>query len=193
MDLVLGSRWDPGTDHEHRSKDRKDKRSTRSMKEGYGGVRAWGVRGTVEGSRRERAHRARSRGGAMAAPNPESAAALANLLTKVARYAVVLGAAGSVAQASMYNGAPRRRPAERNAEIEGNQETERTNERACEPRRKPRRGTRIFDRMNKRNWNALANGNEGETNEDARKFSTETGGKKLTLPRTRAFANAILA
>ena len=50
------------------------------------------------------------RGGAMAAPNPESAAALANLLTKVARYAVVLGAAGSVAQASMYNGAWERRP-----------------------------------------------------------------------------------
>lgn len=129
----------------------------------------------------------------MAAPNPESAAALANLLTKVARYAVVLGAAGSVAQASMYNGAPRRRPAKRNAGIEGNQETERTNERACKPRRKPRRGTRIFDRKTKRNWNALADGNEGETNVDARKFSTQTGGKKLTLPRTRAFANAILA
>lgn len=48
----------------------------------------------------------------MAASNPEGAAALANLLTKVARYAVVLGAAGSLAQASMYNGECRLYPSE---------------------------------------------------------------------------------
>uniref|UniRef100_A0A7S3UB08 Uncharacterized protein n=1 Tax=Picocystis salinarum TaxID=88271 RepID=A0A7S3UB08_9CHLO len=120
----------------------------------------------------------------MAAPNPESAAALANLLTKVARYAVVLGAAGSVAQAAMYNGAWERRPRMRKESksstwmgscVDGtttDQADLQTNE---------RRGT-----------GRVANGTR-RIERERKTWILQRDGTMLTLPPTLAFVLAILS